>query len=102
MRQEFAETLASHDLEQRQVIDAALLELDTRAGEMLATSHLTLRQELDRGLLRVRNDVEYQRREDLGLVHDHLDQFAAYDQRLDQRTEAILAAVVEMSGWDQR
>jgi anti-sigma factor RsiW len=100
VRGEFAETLASRDLEQRQIIDAALRELDTRAGETLASSHLALRQELDRGLLRVRNDVEYQRREDLGRVRDHLDQFAANDLRLDERTEAILAAVVEMSEWD--
>jgi len=102
VRGEFAETLASHDLEQRQVIDAALRELDTRAGETLASSHLALRQELDRGLLRVRNDVEYQRREDLGRVRDHLNRFAANDLRLDERTEALLAAVVEMSEWDQR
>jgi hypothetical protein len=102
LRTELIETLAAHDLERRRILDSALEQLDTRAGEMLASSHLALQQELNRGLIRVRTDVEYQRREDLGLLRDHFDRFAENDLRQEERTEAILAAVVEMSGWDQR
>ena len=42
--------------------------------------------------------MDQSRRQDFDLVQDHLERFAAYDQQQDERTEAILAAVVKMTG----
>ncbi|MDX1388216.1 MAG: hypothetical protein R3344_03450 [Acidobacteriota bacterium] len=84
----------------RTAVEAAR-EADREMAVRVGHEIMQFQDEVEGALIQVRDELYLQRREDLGLVRDHLDLVAAYDRRQDERTDEIVAAVNAMGRWDR-